>query len=376
MPIELEMVLRLLLAAALGALAVFPIQHSHFLAVDNLATFFVLAGLYFIVCASQSGGWWSFSLAGISCALAISCKMSTWPLVLGVALAALLWRTGRGRRAAGAAGAAEEPGEQDAATAAGPQVRPESRPDRKSVLLRLVVAAILFLVAFRLGLPYAFQGPGFLGVGLNVRWVADMGSIAAITTSGVADLPYARQWVDRAPVLFQWVGMVVWGLGIPLGIACWAGWGLAGLEMLRGRAVDCQRRPTRHLIPWLWATVFFVYQSVLWFKTMRYELPVYYVLAIFGAYGVCRLVSWGREREWRRWLTLAMLVVLIGGTLYWLLAFLHIYSEPVTRITASRWILDNIPAGSALANEHWDDVLPMSVDGRPTYPGTYQLVEM
>jgi YYY domain-containing protein len=345
-----------LLASALGALAVFPIQHSHFFAVDNFATFFVLGGLYFIVRASQTGGWWSFALAGVSCALAVSCKMSTWPLALGVAVAGVVWAGRKGRAIAG----------EGAEKAWWPAMR--------SVSLRLAVAGLCFLAAFRLALPYAFQGPGFFGVSLNARWLIDMGQIAAITTSGVQDLPYARQWVGRAPVLFQWVNMVVWGLGIPLGLACWAGWGLAGLEMVRSRAVECQRRPMRHLIPWLWATVFFLYQSVLWFKTMRYELPVYYVFTVFAAYAVCRLACWARKRRWHRWVTLGLLVVLIGGTLYWVAAFLHVYSEPVTRITASRWILENVPQGSALTSEAWDDSLPLHVGDWSTIQ-SYEHVE-
>ena len=76
-----------LLAVALGALAVLPIQHSHFFTVDNFANFFVIIALYFAVRAAQTGGWVSFALAGLASGLAVTCKMNTWPAALVVALA-------------------------------------------------------------------------------------------------------------------------------------------------------------------------------------------------------------------------------------------------------------------------------------------------
>ena len=46
---------------------------------------------------------------------------------------------------------------------------------------------------------------------------------AGAQQTGEADLPWGRQWTDRAPWLFPLENMVLWGMGVPLGIAAWAG---------------------------------------------------------------------------------------------------------------------------------------------------------
>ena len=98
-----------LLAAALYALAVLPIQQSHFYTVDAYANFFVAVTIYLALCLAgqPSGGQpvgaglapapdapalpyiYAF-LAGLTTGLGVACKISVWPLGLLVGLAALL----------------------------------------------------------------------------------------------------------------------------------------------------------------------------------------------------------------------------------------------------------------------------------------------
>ena len=48
--------------------------------------------------------------------------------------------------------------------------------------------------------------------------------------------------------------------------------------------------------------------------------------------------------------------------LFYPLSFLSIYSRPHSRVSASEWIYENIPPHSAIAVEHWDDGLPLTLD--------------
>ncbi|MBF0397221.1 MAG: hypothetical protein HQK78_10645, partial [Desulfobacterales bacterium] len=43
----------------------------------------------------------------------------------------------------------------------------------------------------------------------------------------------------------------------------------------------------------------------------------------------------------------------------WTFSFVRIYFQEHSRIAASNWIYENIPSGSTLAVEHWDDELPI-----------------
>ncbi|HEX3721380.1 MAG TPA: DUF2298 domain-containing protein, partial [Nitrolancea sp.] len=64
------------------------------------------------------------------------------------------------------------------------------------------------------------------------------------------------------------------------------------------------------------------------------------------------------------------IALVLTGTVGWSFAFESIYSKTNTRIAASAWIYQNIPAGSTLTAEYWDDALPLPLAGHP-YPTPY-----
>ncbi|NLD72152.1 MAG: hypothetical protein GX649_05475, partial [Chloroflexi bacterium] len=379
-----------LLGALLLSLSVLPIQHAHFFTVDPPTTLYVTLALYLAVRVAQGGGWGSMLALGVAFGLAVSAKISVLSF-LGVIGLALLQRALNGweRDALLAPGVLLRWGRRVGRFSLSVHLTAEDTGDRPhpldGLLLRLLPAAgwlaVIVLVAaltFRVVQPQAFNGPGFFGLSLNPAWVQDMDAIQRLVT-GETDYPPSHQWTARAPVWYALKNMVLWGLGLPLGLAVWAAWGLMAYEMAKGRWT--------HILPWAWMTFTFFYQSVQFVKTVRYMLPIYPTMALIAAYGLVRVwglarsPAAGRSRAAARGArVLPVLAAGVGGlvvvgTAAWALAFASIYTRPVTRVEASRWIYANIPPGSVLSAEVWDDRLPLNVDGR-NFDATYREVRM
>ena len=356
-----------LLAAGLGAVTAFLIQQAHFFTVDSMACFFVTVVAYFSIRAAGAGRadvpvegqrtpkpvhWVDFGVAGAAVGLAAACKVSAATAALLVAIAAgqSVLRRVRYSRAQRLPGGST------------PNVGPWWVP-----LMALCLAGVLSLVAFRVAQPYAFEGPGFLGVAPSPEWFGRLQQIRE-EQSGTVDLPSGRQWTDRTAIVFPWLNIVVWGMGIPLGLAAWIGWAAAGVELLvRGRG-------RRHAVLWGWFTVIFLYQAVQWVKSMRYFLALYPVLLLFAAFWMVRIARSASRAG--RWLGRGAAALVTLGAVFWGVAFFSIYLRPHTRVAASRWIYENVPEGATLANEHWDWGLPLRIDGHNPFGGEYVGIEM
>ena len=100
------------------------------------------------------------------------------------------------------------------------------------------------------------------------------------------------QWARRS-FWFSGKNLVLWGLGLPLGVLAWAGFLWAGWRMLTNRVPGEWRR---HILLWLWTGLYFLWQSSALNPTMRYELPIYPMLEIFGAWAVIQFWDLGSDR--------------------------------------------------------------------------------
>ncbi len=194
----------------------------------------------------------------------------------------------------------------------------------------LIAGGLATLISFRIFQPYAFDG-----LGLNPQWVANISEVRA-QASGEADLPWNLQWARRSH-LYSFTNLTIWGLGLPLGILAWAGFFLMGWRIVKGEY--------KHLLLWGWTAVYFLWQSLQFNATMRYQLPVYPLLCMMAAWGIFELASW-KVGTFKRVNLPTILTSIIGVTVLiltaiWAFAFQSIYLRDETRMAASRWIFQN-----------------------------------
>lgn len=301
-----------ILAAAFSALSVLLIQHAHFFVVDPFMTTFVMAGLYFAIVVQDEGGWQNYALFGFFTGMAVASKISAAPLAGMVALAA-------GVRA----------------------YKSENQSDLHQAILGVSLAAFISIFTFRVLQPYAFQGTSFFDIRLNPKWLATLSELRR-QVGGEVDFPPALQWADRTPVWFSFKNMVLWGLGLPLGVTAWVSWAWALYRTIKGRGWD------RHVIPVVWTGGYFLWRATGFTQTMRNLLPIYPMLAILAAWGLWTLYDRASARtEARRWAqagTVALGAGILAATAFYAFGFLKIYTTPMTRVQASRWIFSHVPS--------------------------------
>lgn len=294
-----------LVAAVLAAISVALIQQSHFFTVDSFANLFVSLGLLFAARALHSKSAVNYACFGLALGVAMASRINTAPLALLIVLAELCRPVVGGSRVTGG--------------------------------LRLALAAGLAIAVFRIAQPYAFDGPSFLSIGLNEQWLNNIREIRT-QMDGDVDFPPNHQWTDRSALIFPWKNMVFWGMGPALGLAAWTGFGWAGCRLLRRRAGSRQ-----HLLPVVWSGLYFLWQGTQWVKPIRYFLPIYPTLILLGAWALWEVSNIQRMKNSSRLLSAASIVIVLVATALYAFSFSSIYTRPVTRVAASRWIYENLP---------------------------------
>lgn len=347
-----------LLAAIYLAMAVLPIQLSHYFAMDTFANFFIWLSLYFAVVIAQTNppatsniqslppplgqanhpitrfpnyqlllslprhpAFIPALLFGLFAGMSLASKISAYPLVLMLPLAAGVYIL---------------------------RYPPKERFLRAVEMTGLMVlAGVLYLLAFRVFQPYAFTGPGFFDVKPNPVWIEELKKLQALLVPSIG-YPPAVQWIDR-PVWFSGYNISAWGLGWPLALAAWIGMIWMGWQIFRKR--DFQPL----IVVWAWTTGHFIWQSLAFNPTMRYQLPIYPGLAFLGAWAIFELYQVAGSRLKvegspakpstfnLQLIPLALGSIVLLATAIYAFAFSGIYERQVTRLEASRWMYANLP---------------------------------
>ena len=329
-----------LLAAALYGLTVAAIQATHFYTTDVWLVFFSTLAVYLALVALRSSPWSRGRELRIVVAIggclgfAVACKASGLFVVVLV-LGALVGKA--------AVDAIASP--------------------RRDVATRLVRDTLLALVtaylSYRLVSPYSFAHSNWLDLRLSDAFRDALATQRDIL-DGDAIFPPTLQWLLSPRIVDPFENLVVWQLGIALGLCAVAGSAVLAVDAVR-QAVLLRRPLAPDAIEALairailltYVVVVFLYVATRFQHMGRYLLPILPLLAVAASYGIVRSFS---ERP-HVLATIGFLVVAMSGA--YALAFHQIYAERTTRLAASQWITENVPAGSQIANEHWDDSLPV-----------------
>lgn len=327
-----------ILAAGLSAAAVLPIQLSHFFAVDSFSTFFVVLSFYFLLLAIPidkpnpivtESNYIYFGLFGILVGMAGACKVNTLPALGMIVFAGMLYLLMIFKK-------------------------PKFWKSFWNVFLGLFLAGLFAFLAFRVFQPYAFNGPTISDITINEKWLKVIKEVTN-QVAGNSEWPPNHHWTSR-PVQYAWSNMVLWGMGLPLGLMAWFGWGWAGFQIWKG---DWRK----HILPFVWVFAYFVWQNMQFWRYMRYFIPIYPFLILFAAWGLIEILKKTTfefstnnlniqkslikriniRNNWKSVIGILLALIVIFGTYAYAFAFTRIYTRTHTRVEASRWILANIP---------------------------------
>lgn len=234
-----------------------------------------------------------------------------------------------------------------------------------------ILAGFATILAFRVLQPHAFFGPSFLDVfskdgiiNFNTGWTADIAEAQRLV-SGNADIPPNWQWTSRTPWLFPAQNIVLYGLGVALGLAAWLGFAWSLVSIARARSGW-----TRLALPAAWLLVYFGWLGRNWVTTMRYFMPIYGVLCLFAAWFLINLVqSAYQSRFWQKRPSLrrpafatatALLLFVTGYTMVYGYGSTRIATTQLTRVAGSRYAQEYIPGDVGLFIEQADGTTRMA----------------
>ena len=344
-----------LIAALLYATAPLAIQHAHFFVVDPFLVFFLTAALIFAVRIGQHGKKQDYVLAGLMLGLGTASKLTALSFlpILFLAAGVHAWPAisdwiKRPRR--------QSPG---------PVVNHAKVVG--SAVSGLALALLVAFLVFRVAQPYAFAQPEMGNplslVTLNDQWVADQENQTRLL-GGQVSFPPSVQWIDRESYFYPLRQMIEAGMGPAFGIIGWLAFAYAAYRVAR-------YKDPRQLLLVAFVLVYFGIMGRQFSLYLRYFLPLYPVLAVLAGFALLEVAAKvgrvGQRLSWPGFTVgaRAAIAILIGLAMLPGFAYVSIYTRSVTRVEASQWIYDTLPAGSAIATEHWDDSLPLRLPGAP-----------
>lgn len=317
-----------LLSAVVYTFMILPIQQAHFFTVDTALVFFLT--LTFIFLFRSNHKFSTLLLAGIAYGLTFSSKIAAIT-VLPAILAAIVFSKGIPR----------------------PRYW-------KEITLKLLIFAIAVFITICLAYPYLFASDSLFA--LNPKVLANLQTLKSFD-GPTTTFPPAFQWIPTKPYSYLYLHTFLWGLGIPIGILSL--FALTGVirhvyhregNRLKQSGSHGSFRVNHVVILLLWILFPSLYYGGQFAKALRYLYPTYPAMAILSGW----FIADGLQKLQKRTVGIIRGIFILTAFL-WALGFAAIYRSPHSRIAASAWIYENVPAESVLTFESWDDPLPVAL---------------
>jgi len=304
-----------LIAAFLYSICVLPIQLSHFFTVDPFLNFFIILAFYFLVSLQdKSHHLRNTLLLSLSFGFALASKISAIYFAPVIFLFFIF----------------------------------NFKKDLISFFKYGFVFLILSICTFRFSQPQVFANASYFSWQPNPQFIENLKELKAWDKN--PSYPPAIQWIKTTPIIFPLKNILLWGLGLPFGI-------IFSISLVF--TVIKFKQSKNKLVLFLiifWILFLFLFQGSQSVSTMRYFLPIYPFICILSSILINTFLnsSFLRRNHIFKYLFFISLI-------FYPLMFLSVFFKNHSRVTASNWIYQNIPVGSTIATEYWDDALPLSI---------------
>jgi hypothetical protein len=319
------------LASFFYSISVLPIQISHFYIVDVPLTFFLLFILYQIICFYQNPTKKRALAIGVLLGFSLATKTSSLLIFTSIATALIadfflifiknphkahVWF-------------------------------PHISPFLRKLLFQGSIMVFFAIIVFAILEPYAI---------IDFKEFYRQTLAQSQMTKDAFTFPYTLQYVGKIPYFYELKNIFLWGMGPILATVSFLGIIYGVILVIKKQKKE---KWAQELILLIFFFTYFLIVGKFAVGWMRYMLPLYPIFCLFGGLLISQFLNTMVSKSPHRFLILNFKFLILLALLVWPLSFINIYSQSNTRAEASEWIYNNIPAGSTIAREHWDDGLPI-----------------
>lgn len=336
------------------ALLFFPIQNSNFFIVDNFVNLFFSATLLFLIRYVEKPNWQRLTILSVIYGLLLASKIT--PIILLAPIVFVLFSMPFANSILHNRLLLSIKSKLIQLFSSLSSIVNHKTHHPRLLFSSLVKSLANVLLFFSITILTVFIGMPFTVI--NYKQFIKEISAQMTMNSNAYIFPYTLQYVDTTPYLYYLKQIAIWGAGPILSMVAVVGFGLSITQLVKyWKNKGLLQAIFQPLTIYLFANlIYFIVIGRSAVKFMRYVLPLYPSIAVFIGIALGFIFSYKKFPKLFRWMLISTILVLAS---LWTSAFVSIYSRPHTRETASLWMLQNIPPGSRLAEEHWDDRLPL-----------------